>query len=55
MAAGCQHVRDAGGRYCNMAGVDGLQETGNLLAANQVLAGQIVEAIGPSLTSELKR
>ncbi|HEU4857685.1 MAG TPA: inositol monophosphatase family protein [Rhodanobacteraceae bacterium] len=55
MAAGCLLVREAGGRYCNMAGVDGLPESGNLVAANHVLAGQIVEAIGPSLTSELKR
>jgi myo-inositol-1(or 4)-monophosphatase len=55
MAAGCLLVREAGGRYCNMTGIDGLPESGNLVAANHVLAGQIVEAIGPSLTSELKR
>jgi len=30
-------------------------ESGNLVAANHLLAEQIVTAIAPSLTSELKR
>ncbi|MGH8183771.1 MAG: inositol monophosphatase family protein [Rhodanobacteraceae bacterium] len=54
MAAGCLLVREAGGRYCNMTGKDGLPESGNLVAASHVLAEQIVEAIGPELSSELK-
>lgn len=55
MAAGCLLVREAGGRYCDLTGRDGLPESGNLIAANHILAGQIIEAIAPSLTSELKR
>ena len=55
MAAGCLLVREAGGRYCNMVGVDGVPESGNLVAANHMLAGQMVEAIAPALTSGLKR
>ncbi|HEX7370935.1 MAG TPA: inositol monophosphatase family protein [Rhodanobacteraceae bacterium] len=54
MAAGCLLVREAGGRYCNMAGQDGLPESGNIVAGNHVVATQIVEAIAPVLTSELK-
>lgn len=55
MAAGCLLVREAGGRYCSMAGVDGLPESGNLVAANHVLAEQIVATIAPVLTPDLKR
>ncbi len=55
MAAGCLLVREAGGRYCDFSGRDGLPESGNIIAANHMLAGQIVEAIAPSLTSELRR
>jgi myo-inositol-1(or 4)-monophosphatase len=55
MAAGCLLVREAGGRYCNMSGTDGLPESGNLVAANHVLAQQIVDAIAPTLSDELKR
>lgn len=55
MAAGCLLVREAGGRYCDYTGRDGLPESGNIIAANHMLAGQIVEAIAPSLTSELRR
>jgi hypothetical protein len=36
-------------------GHEGLPESGNLVAANHVLASQIVETIAPMLTSELKR
>ncbi len=55
MAAGCLLVHEAGGRYCDLTGRDGLPESGNLVAANHMLAGQIVEAIAPALTSELRR
>jgi myo-inositol-1(or 4)-monophosphatase len=55
MAAGCLLVREAGGRYCNFVGRDGLPESGNVVAANHMLVGQIVEAITPMLTSELRR
>lgn len=55
MAAGCLLVREAGGRFCDMVGRDGLPAAGHLVAANHVLATQIVETIAPSLTAELKR
>ncbi len=55
MAAGCLIVREAGGRYCNMAGVDGLPESGHLVAANHHIAEQMITAIAPALTSALKR
>jgi myo-inositol-1(or 4)-monophosphatase len=55
MAAGCLLVREAGGRYCDFVGREGLPESGNLVAGNHVLATQIVETIAPILTSELKR
>jgi myo-inositol-1(or 4)-monophosphatase len=55
MAAGCLLVREAGGRYCDYMGRDGLPESGNIIAGNHILAGQIVEAIAPTLTSELRR
>jgi myo-inositol-1(or 4)-monophosphatase len=55
MAAGCLLVREAGGRYCDMTGREGVPESGNLVAANHVLAEQIVETIAPMLTSELRK
>jgi len=55
MAAGCLLVREAGGRYGDLTGREGVPESGNLVAANHLLAEQIVTAIAPSLTSELKR
>ena len=55
MAAGCLLVREAGGRYCDFMGREGVPESGNLVAANHVLTSQIVETIAPMLTSELKR
>jgi myo-inositol-1(or 4)-monophosphatase len=55
MAAGCLLVREAGGRYCDFVGREGLPGTGNIVAANHMLAEQIVEAIAPALTSTLKR
>ncbi|HEX5352467.1 MAG TPA: inositol monophosphatase family protein [Rhodanobacteraceae bacterium] len=54
MAAGCLLVREAGGRYCDLTGRDGLPQSGNIIAANHMLAAQIVAAIAPALTSELK-
>ena len=53
MAAGCLIVREAGGRYCDMAGREGLPESGNLVAGGHKVAFGIVEAIQPVLTPEL--
>jgi hypothetical protein len=38
-----------------MTGREGMPESGNIVAANHVLAEQIVATIAPMLTSELKR
>lgn len=53
MAAGCLLVREAGGRYCDFAGRDGLPEKGNVIAANHKLAFAMVSAIAPALPPTL--
>ncbi|HET6632904.1 MAG TPA: inositol monophosphatase family protein [Rhodanobacteraceae bacterium] len=49
MAAGCLLVREAGGRYCDFAGRDGLPASGNLLAANPRVCADMVKTVGPQL------
>jgi myo-inositol-1(or 4)-monophosphatase len=53
MAAGCLLVREAGGHYCHFAGRNGLPASGNLIAANQELAGAMVQRIGAHATPDL--
>ncbi len=53
MAAGCLLVREAGGRYGDFAGRDGLPETGNLIAANPRLAAEMAKRISPHVTPEM--
>ena len=53
MAAGCLIVREAGGRYCDMAGREGIPESGNLIAGNHKVASAMVNALQPVLTPEL--
>ena len=53
MAAGCLLVREAGGRYCDFAGRDGLPESGNLVAGGHKVAFAIVETMAPALTPVL--
>jgi myo-inositol-1(or 4)-monophosphatase len=55
MAAGCLIVREAGGHYCNLAGRDGLPESGNLVAGNHRIVGDILATVAPVLTPELQR
>jgi len=55
MAAGCLLVREAGGRYCDFAGRDGIPKSGNLVAGNVAVANAIVKAIAPELTPALAR
>ena len=52
-AAGCLLVREAGGRYCDFAGRDGLPASGNLIAGNLHVVAQMIETIAPVLTPEL--
>lgn len=53
MAAGCVLVREAGGRYCDFVGRDGLPGSGHLIAGNVAVAGAIVRTIAPELTPPL--
>ena len=55
MAAGCLIVREAGGRYCDFAGRDGIPASGNLLAGNMHVVAAVIEAIAPALTPDLLR
>lgn len=55
MAAGCVLVREAGGRYCDFVGRDGLPETGNIVAGNVSVVPAMVKAIAPELTPVLAR
>ncbi|NCT68945.1 MAG: inositol monophosphatase [Rhodanobacteraceae bacterium] len=55
MAAGCVLVREAGGRYCDFGGRDGLPETGNLIAGNVPVVAAMVKAIAPELPPVLLR
>ncbi|HEU4663718.1 MAG TPA: inositol monophosphatase family protein [Dokdonella sp.] len=55
MAAGCLLVREAGGRYCDFTGRDGIPETGNLVAGNVHVANAMVKAIAPEVTPVLAR
>ncbi len=55
MAAGCLLVREAGGRYCDFTGRDGIPETGNLVAGNVRVANAMVKAIAPEVTPVLAR
>lgn len=55
MAAGCLLVREAGGRYCDLVGRDGLPETGNLVAGNIKVVGSLIKTIAPEVTPVLAR
>jgi myo-inositol-1(or 4)-monophosphatase len=55
MAAGVLLVREAGGKYCDFVGRDGMPASGNLLAGNIKVVDAIVKAIGPELTPALSR
>lgn len=53
MAAGVLLVREAGGRYCDFAGRDGIPESGNLIAGNLNVAKALTDAIGQQATPAL--
>ncbi|MCW8807984.1 MAG: inositol monophosphatase [Rhodanobacter sp.] len=53
MAAGVLLVHEAGGRYCDFAGRDGIPESGNLIAGNLNVAKAMVDAIGQQATPAL--
>lgn len=53
MAAGVLLVHEAGGRYCDFAGRDGIPQSGNIVAGNLNVAKALVEAIGQQATPAL--
>ncbi|MDQ6646045.1 MAG: inositol monophosphatase [Pseudomonadota bacterium] len=53
MAAGVLLVHEAGGRYCDFAGRDGIPESGNIVAGNLNVAKGMLDAIGQQATPEL--
>jgi len=53
MAAGVLLVHEAGGRYCDFAGRDGIPASGNLIAGNLNVAKAMVDAIGAQATPTL--
>lgn len=55
MAAGCLLVREAGGRYCDFTGRDGLPDTGNLVAGNVSVANAMIKTMAPEVTPVLAR
>jgi myo-inositol-1(or 4)-monophosphatase len=54
MTAGCLLVREAGGHFCDFTGQSGVPASGNLIAANHLLAAAMVGAIAPVLPAELR-
>jgi myo-inositol-1(or 4)-monophosphatase len=53
MAAGVLLVHEAGGRYCDFAGRDGIPASGNVIAGNLHVAKAMVDAIGNQATPAL--
>jgi myo-inositol-1(or 4)-monophosphatase len=53
MAAGVLLVHEAGGRYCDFAGRDGIPASGNIIAGNLNVAKAMVDAIGQQATPVL--
>jgi len=55
MAAGCLLVREAGGRYCDFVGREGIPESGNLVAGSLKVTDGMLKAIAPQLPPILSR
>ncbi|WP_426663038.1 inositol monophosphatase family protein [Rhodanobacter aciditrophus] len=53
LAAGVLLVHEAGGRYGDFAGRDGIPESGNIIAGNLNVAKAMTDAIGAHATPEL--
>ena len=53
MAAGCLLVREAGGKFCDYAGRDGMPASGNLVAGNIHVATAMVKIITANATPAL--
>jgi len=55
MAAGCLLVREAGGRFCDFVGREGIPESGNLVAGGFKVVEGMLKAIAGELTPALSR
>lgn len=55
MAAGCLLVREAGGRYSDFSGRDGIPDSGNLLAGGLRVTEGMLRAIAPQVPPVLAR
>ncbi len=55
MAAGCLLVREAGGRYCDFVGREGIPDSGNLVAGGIKVVDGMLKAIAGELTPALAR
>ena len=55
MAAGCLLVHEAGGRYRDFVGRDGIPENGNIIAGGHKVADAMVKAIAAHVTPALAR
>ena len=53
LAAGVLLVHEAGGRYCDFAGRDGIPASGNIVAGNLNVAKAMVDAMGNQATPAL--
>jgi myo-inositol-1(or 4)-monophosphatase len=53
LAAGVLLVHEAGGRYCDFAGRDGIPANGNIIAGNLQVVKAMTAAIGAQATPEL--
>jgi myo-inositol-1(or 4)-monophosphatase len=54
IAAGCLLVQEAGGLVGDFEGNEGYLKSGNIIAGNPKVFGQLLQAITPHLTPELK-
>jgi len=55
MAAGCLLVREAGGRYCDFSGREGIPDSGNLVAGGLKVVDGMLKTIAPQLIPALAR
>lgn len=53
MTAGCVLVREAGGKYCDFAGRDGIPASGNLIAGNHLLTAAMVKSMATTASPAL--
>ena len=53
MVAGCLLVREAGGKFCDFSGRDGIPASGNIIAGNLPVATAMLKVISANSTSEL--